>query len=326
MLSIGHIKFNSPLVLAPMAGISDLPFRMINRPFGCELAFTEMINAGSLVRKNVNTLKNLFTTVDDRPLGVQLLGADPDVIRRAVDIVSGYAFDIIDFNAACPVNKIVSRGEGAGLLLEPLRLQKILKIIVENTDKSVTVKIRSGWDESSVNAPEIALRAQDAGVKALIIHGRTRQQAYRGKVDYETIRKVKESLKIPVIASGDALSPELIRKLFDETGCDGVAVARGALGNPWIFLETEELLKKGSAPLRPSVQEITQTMKKHLDLNISFHGEERGVLRFRKFFGWYTRGMSVKMLKMRAFHAVTGEDMQHLIEEVEEDYVSKSRA
>ena len=244
MLSIGHIKFNSPLVLAPMAGISDLPFRMINRSFGCELAFTEMISAGSLVRKNITTLKNLSTTVDDRPLSVQLLGANPDVIRRAVDIVSGYAFDIIDFNAACPVNKIVSRGEGAGLLMEPLRLQKILKIIVENTDRPVTVKIRSGWDESSVNASETALRAQDAGVKALIIHGRTRQQAYRGKVDYDVIRKVKESVQIPVIASGDALSSELIRKLFDETGCDGVAVARGALGNPWIFRETEELLKR----------------------------------------------------------------------------------
>ncbi|MEK7712923.1 MAG: tRNA-dihydrouridine synthase family protein, partial [Nitrospirota bacterium] len=212
MLSIGHIKINSrsPLALAPMAGISDLPFRMINRSFGCELAFTEMINAGSLVRKNITTLKNLSTTVDDRPLGVQLLGADPDVIRRAVDIVSGYAFDIIDFNAACPVNKIVSRGEGAGLLMEPLRLQKILKIIVENTDRPVTVKIRSGWDGSSVNASETALRAQDAGVKALIIHGRTRQQAYRGKVDYDIIRGVKESVQIPVIASGDALSSELI--------------------------------------------------------------------------------------------------------------------
>jgi len=316
MLSIGHIKLNSSLALAPMAGISDPPFRIINRSLGCELAFTEMISAASLIRKNTATLKNLSIAADDRPLGVQLLGADTEVIRRAVDIVSAYPFDLIDFNAACPVHKVISKGEGAGLLMEPAKLQNILKIIVENTNKPVTVKIRSGWDATSVNAPEIALRAQDAGVKAVTLHGRTGQQAYSGKVDYGIIREVKKTVKIPVIASGDAFSPELIRILFDKTGCDGVIIARGALGNPWIFRETEEFLKKGSTPLRPTVPEITQIMKKHLEMNVSFHGEVGGVMRFRKFFGWYTKGMPVKTLKTRAFHAITKTDMQGLIEEV----------
>ncbi len=317
MLSIGHVTVSSPLVLAPMAGISDLPFRLINRAFGCGLAFTEMISASSLVHKSNKTLKMLSTTMNDRPLGVQILGGDPEIIARALEIMREYVFDLIDFNAACPVNKVVSKGGGAGLLREPVKLQKILRVIVENSGVPVTVKIRSGWDETSVNAVEIALRLQDAGVRGLFIHGRTRMQGYSGKVDYTTIREVKESLKIPLIASGDALTPALVRKMFDETGCDGVAVARGALGNPWIFRETAEHLKNGTAPFRPDVCEIAQTMKQHLALNIAFHGEKTGVMLFRKFFAWYTGGMAVKELKVRAFRAGTRDEMLQLINEVQ---------
>ena len=300
-----------------MAGISDLPFRLINRSFGCRLAFTEMISAGALVHKSKGTLKKLSTTVDDRPLGIQLLGGGAEIIKRALDIVSEYAFDVIDFNAACPVKKIASQGKGAGLLREPVKLQKLLKVIVENTGLPVTVKIRSGWDETSVNAVELALRAQDAGVRGLFIHGRTRRQRYSGNVDYNIIRQVKESLEIPVIASGDALTPDLIRKLFDETGCDGVAVARGALGNPWIFRETARHLKSGGVPSRPGVDEIAQIMKGHLASNIEFHGEKTGVILFRKFFAWYARGMAIKELRGRAFCAGTRDEMLRLIDEVE---------
>ncbi len=318
MLSIGNIAPVSPLVLAPMSGISDPPFRLINRSFGCGLAFTEMISADSLERKNKNTLKMLSSTMDERPLGIQIVGSDPEIIKRALNIIiSGNAFDIIDFNAACPVNKVVSKMEGAGLLREPLKLQNILKVIVGNTVLPVTVKIRSGWDETSVNAVDIALRAQDAGVSGLFIHGRTRMQGYRGTVDYNIIRKVKEALRIPVIASGDALTPGLIRKLFDETGCDGVAIARGALGNPWIFRETAGYLQSGTAPCSPDVFEITRIMKEHLALIIEFHGEKNGVILFRKFFSWYMRGMAVKELKGRAFRAVVCNDMLRLINEAE---------
>jgi tRNA-dihydrouridine synthase len=178
----------------------------------------------------------------------------------------------------------------------------------------VTVKIRSGWDQTSVNAVETALRAQDAGVKGLIIHGRTRMQGYSGKVDYAIIKKVKEALEIPVIASGDALTPDLVKRLFDETGCDGVAVARGALGNPWIFRDTSGHHKGLRAPLRPDASEIARTMEKHLTLNIEFHGEKTGVKHFRKLFAWYTRGMAVKELKTRAFHAETQDEMLRLID------------
>jgi tRNA-dihydrouridine synthase B len=299
-----------------MAGITDLPFRLISRSFGFGLAFTEMISANSLVHRSENTLKMLSAVTEDRPLGVQILGSDPGTIKRALDILSEYTFDIIDLNAACPVNKVASKGSGAGLLKEPLQLQKLLKVIVENTTLPVTVKIRSGWDETSVNAVETALRAQDAGVKALFIHGRTRRQGYSGRVDYEIIRRVKEALEIPVIASGDVLSPELVRKMFDETGCNGVAVARGALGNPWIFRETPEYLETGKVPPRPNIQEITLLMKKHLDMNIAFHGEKNGVILFRKFFGWYSRGLTAKKLKVAAFRAGTRDEMMQLIDEL----------
>lgn len=317
MLSIGHVKIASSLVLAPMAGISDLPFRIISRSCGCGFAFTEMISTHSLVRNNRITLKMLSASPDDRPLGVQILGCDPEIIKRALDILSGYAFDIIDLNAACPANKVVLRGEGAGLLREPVKLKKVLKAIVETTRVPVTVKIRSGWDETSVNAVKMALYAQDAGVQGIFIHGRTRKQGYSGNVDYSVIREVKESLEIPVIASGDALTPGLIRKLFDETGCNGVAVARGALGNPWIFRETIEYLKSGTLPFRPDIHEIVRTMKNHLALLGEFHGERTGVMLFRKLFTWYTRGMTAKQLKVRAFHAGTSDEMLRLIGEIQ---------
>jgi tRNA-dihydrouridine synthase B len=316
MLSIGNLKLASPLVLAPMAGISDLPFRLINRSLGCEFAFTEMISADSLVHKSVNTLKMLSAAADDRPLGIQLLGNDTEVIKRALDIVSGYPFDLMDLNAACPAKKVASKGKGAGLMREPVKLQKLLHAIVDNTDMPVTVKIRSGWDETSVNAVEAGLRAQDAGVKGLFIHGRTREQGYRGNVDYNIIREVKESLEIPVIASGDALTPGLIKKMFDETGCDGVVVARGAFGNPWIFRQAAGFLKDEAVNFRPDIYEITRIMKEHLASSIEFVGEKIGILRFRKFFKWYTRGMAVKALKARAYRAVTRDEMMRLIDEV----------
>ena len=325
MLSIGNVTVASSIVLAPMAGISDLPFRLINRSFGCRFAFTEMISAHSLLHKNRTTMKMLFSTAVDRPLGVQILGGDPEIIKGALDIISGYPFDIIDFNAACPVNKVVSRGEGAGLLRDTVKLQKLLRVVVENSSVPVTVKIRSGWDGASVNALETALRAQDAGVKGLTIHGRTREQGYRGKVDYNVIREVKAFLEIPVIASGDALTPDLISKLFDETGCDGVAIARGALGNPWIFRETAEQLKGGTVPLRPDVYEVVKTMREHLALLVAFHGEKTGVMLFRKLFIWYTRGMAVKRLRVRAFLAATRDEMLRLIGELEVSRAAEMR-
>lgn len=314
MLKIGNITINSGCVLAPLAGISDQPFRMINRNAGCEFAFTEMISSHALIYQNKKTIRMLERIPEDRPLGVQLLGNDPEIIKRALDIINKYAFELIDFNAACPVSKVAGKGKGAGLLKEPRKLHDLLKIIVENSTIPVTVKIRTGWDKPSVNAREVALYAQDAGIDGLFIHGRTRAQQYSGEVDYATIQEVKKALKIPVIASGNAFSPVLIKKIFDDTGCDGVVIARGALGNPWIFREASDLLKNGTIPPRPDLMDITATMISHLDSCCAFHGETSGVMIFRKFFGWYTKGIpDVNPLKKKAFQSKTREQMTDII-------------
>ncbi len=317
MLSIGDLHFDSPLVLVPMAGISDLPYRLVNRALGCKFAFTEMLSATALDRKITSTIKKLEASEVDRPLGVQIVGRDPEVIKGALDTLEEYSFDLIDFNSACPVKKVATKGKGAGLLKEPEKLQNILKIMVERSNVPVTVKIRSGWDMTSVNAVEIGLRAQDVGVNGIVIHGRTRAQRYSGKVDYNIIREVKEALDIPVIASGDALSPELVKRMFDETGCDGVAIARGALGNPWIFREIEEYMDTGIVPARPDVDEITQVMRDHLDSNIECYGVKLGVKHFRKLFSWYTRGLGMREIKVRAFRAGTRDEMRELIDELQ---------
>lgn len=291
MLKIGKLKLTKPYILAPMAGITDLPFRMLNRQFGCELAFVEMLNARSLSHKSRKTKHMLSSCKGDLPLGVQLLGCEPGFILKAMDVLSDYKFDILDFNAACPARKVTRRGEGASLLTDPKKLNKLLRLVVKNASTPVTVKVRAGWDKNSTKVEEIVIAAEDAGVDALFIHGRYKTQEYSGHVDYDLIRRAKKAIKIPLIASGDIFSGELVKRMFDETGCDGVAVARGALGNPWIFKDIDTYLAKNKPALRPSVSKISQTALKHLDMCIDFYGERIGVVIFRKFFAWYTKGM-----------------------------------
>ncbi len=315
MLQIGKLKLKSNLILAPMAGVSDLPFRLLNREFGCELAFIEMINACSISHKSRKTQQMLATDSKDRPLGIQLLGGEGRFILKAMDVLNGHEFDILDFNAACPVKKVVSRGEGAGLLREPKRLCFILKLMVKNSPVPVTLKIRTGWDKDSINAREVALAAQEAGIKGLFIHGRTKLQGYSGRVDYRVIREVKKALNIPVIASGDIFSPELIAKMFDETGCDGVAIARGALGNPWLFRNAREFLEKGTMIKRQGIDEILKTMAEHLSACVNFYGEKNGVVIFRKFFNWYTRGFrKIRPFREKSSRVKTEQQMANLIQ------------
>ena len=289
MIKIGNLELSTPVILAPLAGISAYPYRTINRGMGAELTYLEMISARALTYLSRETQERLRTYPNDRPLGIQILAKDPYYILRGLGQLKNYEFDTLDFNAACPQKKITSNGKGAALLKEPKKLNSLLKFIIENTTKPVTLKMRLGWDDSK-DTLRIAKGAADTGISALYIHGRTRQQGYRDGVDYGTIAKVKKALKIPVIGSGDILSAELAKKMFEETGVDAITVARGALGNPWIFREISELMKNGREIPRPKTSEVTSQMRKHLELLVAHFGEKTGVIRFRKFYIWYTWG------------------------------------
>jgi tRNA-dihydrouridine synthase B len=297
-----------------MAGVSDLPFRMLNRKFGAELAFVEMINARSISHKSRRTKSMLSSNPKDSPLGIQLLGCEEKFILKALDVLKDYKFDLLDFNAACPAKKVVRRGEGAALLKAPKKLNQLLKLVVKYSAAPVTVKIRAGWDKDNVNAKEVALYAQDAGIAGLFIHGRTKIEEYSGSVNYAVIQKVKKALSIPVFASGDIFSAQLAKKMLDETNCDGLVIARGSFGNPWIFEEIKEFLKKGKTLPRPDKKEIIRIMLEHLDASIAFYGERNGVVIYRKFFGWYTKGFrQIRPLREKSSRAATREEMEKII-------------
>jgi len=306
---------SNSVVLAPLSGISSLPFRIINRQFGCRYAFLEMVHARSLSYGSKKTQELMRTDQNDRPLGIQLLGNEPYFLEKAVEQLDNHNYDVLDFNAACPRRKITRKGEGASLLQTPKKLRDLLKIIIKHTRLPVTAKIRLGWNDTA-SAYDIARCVQDAGAAAVFIHGRTKTQGYSGSVDYGMMRNIKKILSIPVIASGNIFNAELAKRMFEQTGCDGITVARGALGNPWIFRDIYEFLKKGTMPPPPGVDEIADTIKKHFNLCIAYFGEKRGVPRFRKFYVWYTRGIQkIKHLRRGIMHIRTKEAMVEAIEE-----------
>jgi len=299
-------------MLAPLSGFSDLPFRLVAREFGCPLAFTEMINALALSLRNVRTLSLLQSS----PL-------DPDAFLRALDVLADCAYDVLDVNAACPVHKVTRKGEGAALLKSPETLSRIVSALVEHSLVPVTVKIRAGWDSRSINAPEIAKRIEAAGASAVCVHGRTRDQAYRGSADASVIGAVKKAVCIPVIASGDLFSSDAAAWVMEETGCDAAMIARGALGNPWIFRDLaamgERAAESAAARRRavPTVAEAQSVMEKHLALSVATHGPRVGVIGFRKCFIWYTRGLrNARLLRSRSGGASSVDEMKALIREL----------
>lgn len=290
-MNIGNVKLNNPYILAPMAGVTDLPFRLLCREQGAGLLCMEMISAKALIYKNRNTKLLLEIHPEEFPVSLQLFGSEPDVICEAARQIEHLPFQILDINMGCPVPKIVKNGEGSALMNQPKLVHQIVKTLVQAIDKPVTVKIRKGFDDQHVNAVEIAKIIEDAGAAAVAVHGRTREQYYSGKADWEIIARVKEAVSIPVIGNGDVTSGEAALEMRRQTGCDGVMVGRGAQGNPWIFSELAEYERTGKMPERPGLDEIREMMLRHARLQIQYKGEYLGIREMRKHVSWYTKGL-----------------------------------
>lgn len=290
-LKIGNIELENPYVLAPMAGVTDLPFRLLCKEQGAGLLCMEMISAKALQYNNKNTKALLEIDPRECPVSLQLFGADPDIISEQAKRIEELPFQILDINMGCPVPKVVRNGEGSALMNQPRLVYDIVYKTARAVQKPVTVKIRKGFNDESVNAVEIARIIEDAGGAAVAVHGRTREQYYSGEADWDIIRQVKEAVHIPVIGNGDVTSGKRAIAMMEQTGCDGVMIGRGAQGNPWIFRELLEYERTGQIPKRPSKEQIRKTMLRHARLQIALKGDYLGIREMRKHVAWYTKGL-----------------------------------
>ena len=290
-LKIGNLALSNPYILAPMAGVTDLPFRLLCKEQGAGLLCMEMVSAKAIQYNNKNTKALLEIHPEEEPVSLQLFGSDPEVISEVAKQIEELPFAILDINMGCPVPKIVRNGEGSALMNQPKLVHEIVQKTVKAIQKPVTVKIRKGFNDESINAVEIAKIIEDAGGAAVAVHGRTREQYYSGKADWDIIRQVKEAISIPVIGNGDVTSGESALAMMRETGCDGVMIGRGAQGNPWIFSELREYEKTGHMPARPSNGELKEMMLRHARLQMQYKGDYLGIREMRKHVAWYTTGL-----------------------------------
>lgn len=290
-LKIGNVVLENNVILAPMAGVTDLPFRLLCRRMGAGLVCMEMVSAKAIFYNNKNTEELLTIHPDEVPVSLQLFGSDPKILADMAKRIEERPFSLLDFNMGCPVPKVVNNGEGSALMKEPKLVEEILSGLVRAVDKPVTVKIRKGFNESCCNAVEIARIAEGCGVAAIAVHGRTREQYYSGRADWDIIGQVKQAVKIPVIGNGDVDSPRAAKALLEQTGCDGVMIGRAAQGNPWIFRDTVAFLETGDLPEPPDRQEKKRMVLEHADLQLKAKGEYTAVREMRKHLAWYTAGM-----------------------------------
>ena len=289
-LKIGNVTLPNNLILAPMAGATDLPFRLLCKEQGAGLLCMEMVSAKAIMYKNRNTQSLLEIDPRENPVSLQLFGSDPDIISNIAHEIEERPFDLLDINMGCPVPKIVNNGEGSALMKNPKLAGEIIRKTVKAINKPVTVKIRKGFDDDHVNAVEMAKIAEDAGAAAVAVHGRTREQFYSGKADWDIIRQVKEAVSIPVIGNGDLLTAEDVIAMEKQTGCDGFMIARGAQGNPWIFKQILHYFETGKHLPKPSIEEVTQMILRHARMMLEFKGEYIGIREIRKHAAWYTAG------------------------------------
>lgn len=290
-MKIGSVELENNLILAPMAGVSDLPFRLLCKEQGAGMVCMEMISAKAITYKNVKTMALMETQPQEHPVSLQLFGREPEIMAEAARMIEDQPFDILDINMGCPVQKVAGNGEGSALMKDPKLAGRIVSAVVHATQRPVTVKIRKGFDAAHVNAVEIAKICEDAGAAAVAVHGRTREELYRGKADWEIIREVKEALTIPVIGNGDVDGPESAAAMLVKTGCDAVMIGRGAQGNPWIFSRILTARASGKDPGGPSRKEILEMIMRHLELQIRFKGEQMAVREMRKHVAWYSAGL-----------------------------------
>ena len=289
-MKIGNLELDNNVFLAPMAGVTDIVFRIICKEFGCGLVYSEMVSAKGIMHNNKNTQNMLEVADYERPAVIQHFGSDPEILGEMAKKTEKYA-DIIDINMGCPAPKIVKNGEGSALMKNPELIGKIVKSVSSATSKPVTIKFRKGFDDSLINAPEIAEIAEANGAAAVAVHGRTREQYYSGSADWDIIKEVKSRVKIPVIGNGDVDSPEKAKALLDHTGCDAIMIGRASEGNPWIFKRTIHYLKTGILLPEPSIEEKLTLALKHLDMLVKYKGEYIGVREMRRHLGKYVKGI-----------------------------------
>ncbi len=291
-MKIGNLEFSVPVFLAPMAGVTDTAYRILAREMGCELVYSEMVSDKGINYRNTHTLEMLHTEPAERPIAMQLFGAEPESVARAAQYVESLGCaDILDFNMGCPAPKVVKNHEGSALMKEPRQAFAILSALRKAVRLPVTVKMRLGWDDDSINVLELARLAEQAGMDAIAVHGRTREQFYRGQADWETIAAVKQAVSIPVIANGDVRTCADLARIFAVTGCDGVMIGRAAQGNPWIFRRFREFLQTGVELPEPSLAERGEIILRHLDMLLQFKGDYIGPREMRKHATWYTKGL-----------------------------------
>lgn len=283
-MRIGKVTLENNVIAAPMAGVTDLPFRLLLKEQGVGLVCSEMVSAKAIYYNNKNTEALMQVNEKERPFSLQLFGSDPELMAEMVKKIEDRPYDIIDINMGCPVPKVVNNGEGSALMKNPMLAGRIIEAMAKATEKPVTVKIRKGFDDAHVNAVEMAHIAEESGAAAIAVHGRTREQYYHGKADWEIIRQVKETVHIPVIGNGDIDSPEAAKAIVEYTGCDGIMLGRGLQGNPWLVGQI--LYGKG----KPTIEEIVDMVLKHAQMQIEFSGEYLGIRQMRKHVAWYTTG------------------------------------